>query len=143
MSYPTHVRHRERRDLDRVPLEIFLNQYVDERLHRAVTTNVSPTGIFINRVHGGLPKLITRASRFVQLEFELPGTGEIIWARGEVRRDELEIDRDDAPGLVHGSGIHLVEIARGHRELLRDWVLERKWSTLQQMFRLVQQRRAH
>jgi hypothetical protein len=143
MSYPTHFRHRERRDLDRVPLEIFLNQYVDERLHRAVTTNVSPTGIFVNRVHGGLPKLITRSSRLVQLEFELPGTGEVIWARGEVRRDELEAGGASAQSMVHGSGIYLVDIARGHRELLRDWVLERKWRTLQQMFRLVQRRRMH
>jgi hypothetical protein len=133
---------RERRD-DRVPLEMFLNQYVDDRLHRAVTTNVSPTGLYVNRVLGGLPRLLTRDSRFVQLEFELPGTGEIIWARGEVRRDELELDAGAEPGPIHGAGIHLVDIAQGHQQLLREWVLERKWKRLHQMFQLVKHRRYH
>src|SRR5262249_55207347 len=92
------------RDHDRVQLEMFLNQSVAERLERGVTSNVSPTGLYLHRVL----KPQHRQSRFVQLEFQIPGTSEIVWARGEVRRDELELPpwRRDSE-LVHGSGLRL------------------------------------
>lgn len=105
----------ERRDVDRIPFEMFLNQYVDERLHRGVTSNLSPTGLYVNRVAQGV---LARSRRLVQLEFALPGTREVIWALGEVRRDELDL----AQGLIHGTAIRLVELARAHRRLLRDFV---------------------
>jgi hypothetical protein len=116
----------ERRALNRVPLEIFLNEYVADRLLRGVTTNVSPTGLFIERVLGRRPRALAlrRHSRFVQLEFALPGTGETIWARGEVRHDELELPLGDG-AVVHGVGVRLVQLARGHARLIRDFVSER------------------
>src|SRR5262245_8634470 len=39
----------ERREEERVPLTLFLNQYVHERLQRAVTTNISSTGVYVHR----------------------------------------------------------------------------------------------
>jgi hypothetical protein len=138
----------ERRDLDRVPLAIFLNEYVADRLHRAVTTNVSPTGIYVNRVfQAGHRRLqFGREERFVQLEFQLPGTSDVIWARGEVRYDDVGASsplgtNDDA--MVHGTGVHFVAIARGHARMLRNYVLDRKRQRLREILELVRKNRYH
>jgi c-di-GMP-binding flagellar brake protein YcgR len=131
----------ERRDLDRVPLQIFINEYVADRLHRAVTTNVSATGVYVNRVFSAGHRRLQfgREERFVQLEFALPGSSEIIWARGEVRFDNLGGEEE----MVHGTGIEFVAIARGHARLLRQYILERKRQRLQQILQLVRQNRYH
>ena len=129
------------RDHDRVQLEMFLNQYVDERLERGVTSNVSPTGMYLHRV---LRRSLGRSARFVQLEFQIPGTGEVVWARGEVRRDELELPpwRRDSE-LVHGSGLRLLEMPRAHRRMWKDFVYERKRQRVQEILELVRRNRYH
>jgi hypothetical protein len=120
---------------------MFLNQYVDERLERGVTSNVSPTGLYLHRV---LRHSLGRSSRFVQLEFQIPGTREIVWARGEVRRDELELPpwRRDSE-LVHGSGVRLLEMPRAHRRMWRDFVYEKKRQRVQEILELVRRNRYH
>jgi hypothetical protein len=130
-----------RRDHDRVSYEMFLNQYVDERLERGVTSNVSPTGMYLHRV---LKRSLGRSTRFVQLELTLPGTSEIIWARGEVRRDELELPpwRRDSE-LVHGSGVRLLEMPRAHRRMWKDFVYERKRQRVNEILELIRRNRYH
>jgi len=123
-------------------MEMFLNQYVDELLERGVTSNVSPTGMYLHRVlkrHLG-----GRSSRFVQLEFTIPGTGEIVWARGEVCRDELELPpwRRDSE-LVHGTGVRLLEMLRAHKRMWSDFVYEKKRQRVQEILELVRRNRYH
>jgi len=130
-----------KRDHDRVQCQMFLNQYIDERLERGVTTNVSPTGMYLHRV---LKRNLGRQTRFVQLEFKLPGTSEVLWARGEVRRDELELPpwRRDSE-LVHGSGVRLLEMPRAYRRLWRDFVYETKRQRVQEILELIRRNRYH
>lgn len=134
----------QRLDIDRIPLELFLNQYVDERLLRGRTTNVSPTGMHVHRPLKARAKGRGPSTRFVQLEFTLPGTHETIWARGEVRRDELELPpwRRESE-LVHGSGIRLIEMPRAHARMWRDFVLERKRQRLSEILALIRRNRYH
>jgi hypothetical protein len=70
---------QNRRDDRRIPLETFYNEYVSDRPYRGLITNVSEHGLRVQR----LLRPSNRMSRVVQLEFELPGTGEMIWAKGE------------------------------------------------------------
>ena len=126
----------ERRDTQRVPVEIFMNEYVDDVPHRAVTINVSPTGLYVHRVHR--PRWFARDSRVVQVELTLPGTSDSIWARGEIRYDELGL-----PELVHGTGIALTGIARGHSQLLRDFVMEKQKQRVRQVLALMRRSRYH
>jgi hypothetical protein len=129
-----------RRDTDRIPLQIFLNEYVSDRLHRAVTTNISPTGLYVNRVFAAGHRRLQfgREDRYVQLEFALPDTSDTIWARGEVRYDEL-----GGESMVHGTGIYLTDIARGHSKLLKEYVYDRKRRRLQQILELIRKNRYH
>jgi hypothetical protein len=122
----------ERRFGYRVPLEIFLNEYVDDRLHRCVSTNFSETGLYVH-------KLVTppqRLSGAVQLEFELPGTQEIIWARGEVAYESY----DD---YFHGTGVRLTGIATLHARLLRDYVREKRKRQLGELLEHIRRNRYH
>jgi len=130
---------QDRRDDHRIPLRIFLNEYVRDRLHRAVTSNLSPSGLFVHRVQAlGAKRLqFGRHDRFVQLEFALPGTGETIWARGEIRYDELGFD------MVHGTGIALTDIAGKHQRMLKEYVIDEKRRRLQTILELIRKNRYH
>ncbi|MDB4964798.1 MAG: type pilus assembly PilZ [Myxococcales bacterium] len=126
----------ERRDLERVPLEIFLDEYVDDRPHRALTTNISSTGLYMNRV-ATPSRQFGRQSKNVQLEFALPGTSDTIWARGQVRYDDLGMD------LVHGTGVKLMSLAKKHQRLLNDYLYETRRQKLHQILQLIRTNRYH
>ena len=114
----------ERRYAPRVRVELFLNQYVRDRAFRALATNLSPTGLRIC-------KLVERdvpLARLVSLEFEIPGTGEIVWASAEPRFDALDED-------FQTSGLTFVNMARKHERLLHEFITRkeshpwrRRWS---------------
>lgn len=103
----------------RVDFPLFLNQYVGERRFRVLASNLSETGIFLNRVEAG-----RRCQRTVcGIEIALPGTADTIWARGEISRQ-----RPDQ--LVRGLGIRFSGIARADAQLLRSWCLEARRNQL-------------
>jgi hypothetical protein len=100
----------DRRFDPRLGLEMYLNAYVDDRLQKGFTTNVSETGLYLNTLmHAPTPPL-TR----VGLEFTLPGTKETIWAAGEIRFDAL----DD---YFLGRGVRFTAMAGLHARLLREY----------------------
>lgn len=106
---------RDRRSGYRVPLELFLNQYVGDRLVRGLTANIGPTGLYLQTARPLRSQL--PAAGVVGLEFELPGTGEVIWARGEI----CYAAGDD---FAMRSGIRFTGMASLHARLLRDYCIE-------------------
>jgi len=110
-----HRSGNERRLNGRVALDMFFNQYIQDQPVRSLAVNVSEHGLSAQR-------LVERASprsRVVAIEFELPGTGEVIWARGETEFER--IDRD-----FHRAGIRFVGMARRHERLVREFVWDRR-----------------
>ena len=97
----------------RIPLEMFMNEYMNDLAHRALTVNISESGVYVNKVI----RRLSRRSRVVGLEFELPGTGDEIWARGEICYDTLT-------DCFHGEGIRFTAMPRVHARLLRDYCAE-------------------
>jgi hypothetical protein len=116
MYYRRSVLADERRSDPRIRVEIFLNQYIRDQPFRALALNLSPTGLRVQKLSqsGGIPR-----SRVLSVELELPGTGEVLWARAESRFDSLDED-------FHTSGLTFTGMARKHEKLLRDFVVE-KW----------------
>ena len=107
----------------RVELELFLTQYIRDRPFRVLSANVSETGLYVHRV-----ALDPNASLFppgtpVGLELELPGTGEVIWARGEICRER----RDRA---LCGSGVRFADMPLVHARLVRDFCRDRRRARL-------------
>ena len=131
MSYMSH-NTLDRRLGFRVPMEIFLNEYVQDRAHRALTVNISDTGLYVNKVLTPMQ----RASRVVGLEFELPGTGETIWARGEIAHDAL----DD---YFHGQGIRFPGMAKLHARMLREYCIEKRRVQLGNLLERIRRSRLH
>jgi hypothetical protein len=133
-----------RRDEKRIPLYTFLTEYVQERPQRGMITNVSEHGLRVQR----LLRPTHRSSRVVQLEFELPGTNEVIWAKGEACFDELELAPFGPTGAgpsttIHSSGVRVVALANRHRRLMRDYVIERRREQLQEILARISHRRRH
>jgi hypothetical protein len=93
----------------RVPVELMLSAYVEDRQHRAIGLNLSDSGIYME----SLPGVVT-PERTMGLEFELPGTGEVIWARAEVAAER-------GGRYLFGRALHFSGIARAHARLVRDY----------------------
>jgi hypothetical protein len=110
-----HQSADDRRGNRRVNLDMFFNQYIRDEPVRTLAVNVSEHGLAAQR----LVERTTRHARVVAVEFELPGTGEIIWARGETQFER--IDRD-----FHRAGIRFVAMARKHERLVREFVWDRR-----------------
>jgi hypothetical protein len=109
----------DRRLARRVALDMFFNQYIQDHPVRSLAVNVSEHGLAAQR----LVERVSRHARVVAIEFELPGTGEVIWARGETQFEA--IDRD-----FHRAGIRFVAMARRHERLVREFVWDRRMRAL-------------
>ena len=132
--YPKEVNvgMANRRIGSRISMQMFLNEYVKDKAHRCMAVNLSPSGIYLNR----LLTPFQRENRVVGLEFELPDTSEVIWARGEVRFDQLD-------KYFHGTGVEFTGMATAHQRLIRDYVLEKRERALRQLLARVRRNRLH
>jgi hypothetical protein len=110
-----------RRVGQRVPLEGFASEIVLERERYGVVVDLCPNGLRLQRPFDG-PR-----DRYVQLEFEIPGTDEMIWAKGEICFDQLWRRRGlTQDRLIRTSGIRIVAAAPKHLRLLRDYSVDRR-----------------
>ena len=116
----------------RLPLEMFLNEYVQDRAHRALSVNISETGLYVNKVIQPL----SRQTRVIGLEFQLPGTSEVIWARGEIAYDSID-------EYFHGQGIRFTAMPRVHARLLRDYCIEKRRHQLTDLLDRIRRSRMH
>lgn len=126
---------RDRRFGFRVPLEIFLTQYIDDRPFRALTSNISGTGMRLETLAQAGPRL-RLADRGIGLEFELPGTGEVIWARGEACHERASI------GPILSLGIRFTGMPRVHQRLVRDFCIEARHTYLDSLLASIHEPRA-
>jgi len=92
-------------------------------LRPAAMVDLSSSGLRLE-----LPFDRTATGRTVQLEIELPGVDEIVWARGQVTVARLSPmgghHADGQPRLWCRAGVHLDVTAGRDRRLLRDYVVE-------------------
>ena len=93
------------------------------------TGNGEQHGFIIDMSEGGLRLVrrgVCRGRRMVQVEFELPGTDDIVWAAGEVCFERVDIlPRDPMStlsGTVTTSGVRILHAADSHRDMLRNYV---------------------
>ena len=105
-----HTLFDNRRFDSRVPLELYVSTYVMDQPQRAVTMDISESGLYLNALiqHPYPPRTP------VGLEFELPAFGETIWAAGETCRDSV----DD---YFYGLGVRFTGMANRHQRMLREY----------------------
>jgi c-di-GMP-binding flagellar brake protein YcgR len=115
MSYMGLQYADDRRLASRVRVEMFFNQYIRDEPYRSLAVNVSANGMAAHR----LVEKTSRHARVVGIEFELPGTGEVIWASAETEFEAIDQH-------FHRAGIRFLSMARRHERLLREFVRERQ-----------------
>lgn len=105
----------DRRQQVRLPVEICVQQFLAGDAYLGLTRDLSESGLYITapRLEGNL----VWYGAPLQLEFALPGTGETIWARGQVCHEDNE-GADSGRGL----GIRLTDMAERHARSLREYV---------------------
>lgn len=125
--------HDRRHDL-RLPVEICVHQYLSDVPYLGLTRDLSERGLHVGRLIGPRKRPAMWLGRPMQLEFALPGTGELIWAHGEVCYNERD-------GALHGVGIRLTRMADRHARALRDYVDMVRKARLQNLLLQVQRNR--
>jgi hypothetical protein len=102
---------KDRRTNLRIPIELPIIQFIDNRPIRSLISNLSATGL--HSCHAVEP--MSRSSRVIQIEFPLPGVAERLWAKAEVVYDTI------GP-CFHGTGVRFIAIANAHQRLLDEWI---------------------
>ena len=97
----------------RIPFETMVTSYVHDRPVRALSTNLSDSGINMSAI----AMLAPPPGLVVGLEIDLPGAGESIWAAGRIcYRQE---DR-----IASGLGVRFLAMARCQAQMIRDFCIE-------------------
>lgn len=96
------------RKQNRVALDVFMNKYVAGVPYMTRASDISREGV-------GLAHLIEpdQAGNRVGLQFQLPGSEEVIYAEGEVVREWADLDNRE-----EGSGIRFTLLTERHRRLI-------------------------
>jgi hypothetical protein len=103
----------ERRRRARAPLDVYLNKYVSGVPYMARGKDISRDGL-------QLAHLIepTQNGKRVGLQFQLPGSEEVIYAEGEVVREWVGTDSSD------GSGVKFTLLTERHQRLIEQYVAQ-------------------
>jgi len=112
-----------RRLAPRVTLDGLCGVVTQRDVRPAAMLDLSSMGIRLER-----PFDRAHASRTVQLEIELPGVDEIVWASGHVTFAQLSpmggVHADGQPRLWCRAGIQLDAAARRDLRMVREYVFE-------------------
>lgn len=100
-----------KRKQPRVALHIYLNKYVAGVPYMARSSDISREGV-------GLAHLIEpdQAGKRVGLQFQLPGSEEVIYAEGEVVREWADLSQRE-----EGSGVRFTLLTERHRRLIEQY----------------------
>jgi len=111
-----------RRESPRIGVDALCWEIVDGEPATSLAVDVSSIGVRIERPYTGGPTV-----REVQLELEVPGIDEIMWARGEACFDMVvpaKASEGGPLGLIRRTGYRLVRAASRDLRLLKEYVLE-------------------
>lgn len=108
---------RDRRRANRIPVSFYVDQIIDESIHRSFTTSLSVTGLFTEAIASPLGRYPTH----VQLELPLPGERDTLWARAEI------VHEKSGP-IFHGTALRFTTMANRHRRWLGEWIQETRRS---------------
>jgi hypothetical protein len=104
----------DKRKAMRVPLDIYLNKYMEGVPYMVHAADISQEGV-------GLGHLIEpeQGERRVGLQFQLPGSEEVIYAEGEVVREWVEAGTHKEK---ERSGVRFTLLTSRHRQMINQYV---------------------
>ena len=96
---------------NRKHLDIYMNKYVNDDAYMVRSADISTTGMYLHKLIE--PDL--DEGTMVSLEFRLPNSDEVIWARGTVMRESRRWGTD-------GIGIWFTILPETYRQLIKDYI---------------------
>jgi len=112
-----------RRRAPRISVDGFCGVVTQDDLHHASMSNLSTLGLRLER-----PFDPTTATPIVQLEIELPGLDEVVWASAIVTHAYLTPmpgrRADGQPRFWCRAGLRIANASRRETRMLRDYVIE-------------------
>ena len=112
-----------RRRAPRISVDGFCSVASDEDLHHAAMSDLSTLGLRLER-----PFDPAKARPIIQLEIELPGIDEVVWASAVVTHAYLTPmpgrRADGQPRFWCKAGLRIADASRAERQMLRDYVVE-------------------
>jgi hypothetical protein len=103
---------------DRASLDLYMNKIVGDEPLMVRTRDISETGLFMYKL------LEPEApADFVGLEMQLPDSDEVIWAVGQIVREERRRDGE-------GFAVRFVRLADRDRQLIAEYVASTTGRTL-------------
>ena len=108
------------RKTPRVALDIFLNKFIEGTPYLCRSTDISAEGVYVGALIE--PEALLAANetpgKTVGLQFQLPGTEEVIYAEGEIVRSQQR-------KRTRGFGVRFTHLARRHQMLIEGYVRAR------------------
>jgi hypothetical protein len=112
-----------RRRAPRISVDGFCGVVTDDDLHHASMSNLSTLGLRLER-----PFDPATARPLVQLEIELPGLDEVVWASATVTHAYLTPmpgrRADGQPRFWCRAGLRIANASRRETRMLRDYVID-------------------
>ena len=106
----------DKRETLRARLDVYLNQFIDGTPYMARSSNISNQGLsFAHLLEPAIEK------KSIGLQFQLPGSDEIIYAEGHVIR-KWGTDGVEATTEVNGSAVRFTLLTERHRKLIHAFV---------------------
>ncbi len=107
------VRGRRHRRAD---LSVYVNKIVGDEPHMARVRDISAGGVYLFK----LLEPQRGEQQQIGLEIMLPGYDDVIWALGEVVREDTHERMDRADGVA----VRFLRIAESDRALIREYIAE-------------------
>lgn len=101
----------EQRSGARAPVDIYVNKYVSGVPYMARAKDIGTDGVRLNTLIEP-----SHAGKRVGLQFQLPGSEEVIYAEGEVVRGWAETE------AKQGDGVRFTLLTERHRRLIKAYV---------------------
>ncbi|MDY7231552.1 PilZ domain-containing protein [Hyalangium rubrum] len=105
----------DKRKTKRAPIDIYLNKYMGGVPYMTRASDISPEGLSLAQLIE--PK---HHARRVGLQFQLPGSEEVIYAEGEVVREWAELDT----ARRERSGVRFTLLTERHRRMIDTYVTQ-------------------
>lgn len=101
----------EKRVVPRKPLDVYMNKLINDEPYMVRAADISTTGIYLtNLIEPDLPD-----GTRVSLEFELPTSDEVLWARGAVIREGQRWGDK-------GVGIWFTILPKAYRQMIEEYL---------------------
>ena len=111
-----------RRESPRIDVEALCWELVDGKETSGLAVDLSSMGLRLERPYTGGP-----THKSLQLEIEVPGIDEIVWAKAEASSDVLvptKLSSGGPMGLIRRTGYRLIIAATRDLRMIKEYVFE-------------------